>query len=164
MAIWEINSEFKEAAALTPPIARIAHAPEIHKSLPSKPIAHRTLPPTKVPLPLTPPGAATAIAKIRVEILHHFAAGKATITIDGHEALEQELRSDDQRHPVFRALEMNQTANLEMSPGKHTVQLRVVAAENNYDQTETEEVEAEVNSQRVLIVNCDKRNMQVTVR
>jgi len=166
LAGWEIKTKFQEAAAILPPPAPIAMAPIVRKVPVRKPRVHRILEPQNAPPP-TPPQDASAViptSKMRVEILHHFTAGKAAILVDGHVVLDMDLHGDTQRHPVFRALEMNQTANLEVVPGKHTFEIHVVAPGSDYDQVEKLDAELDLVKQRVLIVNCDKRTVQVTLQ
>ena len=48
--------------------------------------------------------------------------------------------------------------------GKHVLQVRVVSPASGYDQIETLGADFSANSQRVLVVNCDKRKMQVALQ
>jgi hypothetical protein len=59
---------------------------------------------------------------------------------------------------------MNQVANLEFAPGKHTFQVRIVAPGSDYDQTEKIDADLSIGTPRVLLVNCDKRQIQVDLR
>jgi serine/threonine protein kinase len=104
------------------------------------------------------------IAKVQVEILHHFSGGRASIWMDDHLVFEQVLHGDGQRHPLFKKVEMNQTAAFQFPAGKHLLQIRVVAPENTYDQIETVDANLPPGSKHVLQVNCDKRKMQVTLQ
>jgi hypothetical protein len=99
-----------------------------------------------------------------VEILHHFAGGKASILLDNQIVLDENLHADTSRHPILRSLEMDQTANIDVSLGKHQVQVHVVSVDNSYDQTETVEADLAPGSRHVLHVNCDKRQMLVTLQ
>ena len=101
---------------------------------------------------------------MRVELLHHFTAGKAAIFVDDHLVLDLDLHSENQRHPVFRAVEMNHVANLDVVAGKHTLEIHVVAPDSNYDEVERLNADFGSGTQRVLIVNCDKRKLQITMR
>jgi hypothetical protein len=66
------------------------------------------------------------------------------------------------RHPIFRAVEMNQVSTLEVTPGKHQLQVRIVSNTANYDQVQTLELEVAPATLRVLHVNCDNhRKMEV---
>jgi hypothetical protein len=103
-------------------------------------------------------------AKLQVEIQHHFNEAKASIWFDDKLIFDQKLRGVDQRHPFLRALEVDQVTNFKFAPGKHWLQIRVVSAENNYDQIETLDANLARGSAHVMYVNCDKRKMQVTLQ
>jgi predicted Ser/Thr protein kinase len=104
------------------------------------------------------------IAKVQVEILHHFSGGKASIWMDDQLVFEQNLHGDDSRHPLFKTVEMNQTSSFQFPAGKHLLQIRVVSPANTYDQIETLDANLPPGSEHVLQVNCDKRKMQVTLQ
>jgi serine/threonine protein kinase len=108
--------------------------------------------------------APAATAKVQVQILHHFSAGKASIWLDDKVVFEQDLQGDTQRHPLFRTVEMNQIASFELTAGKHSLQVRVVSPLNTYDQIETLDATLAPGSEHVLQINCDKRKMQVTLQ
>jgi serine/threonine protein kinase len=105
-----------------------------------------------------------ATAKVQVQILHHFSAGKASIWLDDKVVFEQDLQGDTQRHPLFRTVEMNQIASFQLTAGKHSLQVRVVSPSNTYDQIETLDATLAPGSEHVLQINCDKRKMQVTLQ
>jgi predicted Ser/Thr protein kinase len=168
LAGWQSLKVVREAGAVAPPAAAIAQAPAVSKSVAKKASVrklYRAISRVQTPPPVsTPAPAAVENAKVHVEILHHFSAGKASIWIDDHLVYDQELHVDTQRHPVFRALEINQVTNLDFAPGKHTLQVRVVAAGSDYDQTEKIDADLSVGAPRVLLVNCDKKKIQVELR
>jgi serine/threonine-protein kinase len=110
-----------------------------------------------------PSVAMPATAKLQVEIEHHFNSGVASIWLDDKVVSQQKLHGDEQRHPLLRAVEVDQVLNFQFAAGKHWLQVRVVSPANNYDQIETLETELIANSQHVLHVNCDKRKMQVSL-
>jgi hypothetical protein len=164
LAAWQSLKVVRQADAVTPPAAAVAQAPAVSKSV-AKKASVRKLSRVQAPPPVSPPAPAPVEnAKIHVEILHHFSAGKASIWIDDHLVLDQDLHGNTQRRPVFRALEMNQVTNLEFAPGKHTLQVRVVAPGSDYDQTEKIDADLSVDAPRVLLVNCDKKKIQVELR
>jgi hypothetical protein len=109
-----------------------------------------------------PPPVQTA--RIHVEILHHFATGKASILLDNQIVLDENLHIDTSRHLILRSLEMDQTANVEVASGKHQVQVHVVSPDNTYDESEMVETDLAPGSRQVLRVNCDKRKMQITLQ
>jgi serine/threonine-protein kinase len=165
LVAWQLKRTWREADAIVPPALPTIQAPTVHKSSITKPSLRKISHPSVQVA--TEPAAAPVVAenaKVHVEILHHFSAGKASIWIDDHLVFDQDLRADTQRHPVFRALEMNHVANLEFAPGKHVLQVRVVAPGSDYDQTEKIDADLSVGTPRVLLVNCDKRKIQVDLR
>jgi serine/threonine-protein kinase len=102
-------------------------------------------------------------AKVQVEIEHHFNSGIAFIWLDDTLVSQQKLHGDDQRHPLLRAVEVDQVLTFQFAVGKHWLQVRIVSPENNYDQIETLQTQLLSGSQHVLHVNCDKRKMQVSL-
>jgi serine/threonine protein kinase len=156
------------ASTVQLPLVPSLSAPEVHK-LP-KPVVRRHQPAIAKPVfPRVPsqalqtsPPAETA--EIEVEILHHFGAASASIWLDDELIFDHGLRGNDLRHPLFRTVEMNQITSLRSSPGKHLLQVRIVSPANAYDQIETVEAELIAGRQRILLVNCDKRKMQVSLQ
>ncbi len=114
--------------------------------------------------PSSTPPKTVDTAKVQVEIQHHFNGAKASIWLDDKLIFDQKLRGADQRHPLLRALEINQVTNFQFAPGKHSLQVRIVSPANNYDQIENLETELLAGSEHVLSVNCDKRKMQVSMQ
>jgi hypothetical protein len=159
---WQRTAGIRSAAALPPPSIPVPSAPAIAKTAEvSVTVRRRVLPVKKHE---TTPAAQIATAKVQVEILHHFNGGRASIWLDDQLVYEQRLRGDDQRHPMFRTVEMNQTTSFELTSGKHLLQVRVVSPENTYDQIETLDADLSPGSEHLLQVNCDKRKMQVTLQ
>jgi Protein kinase domain len=157
----------RAAAAIRPPSIPVPSAPAIAKTHPIAAIFKHLLPAKKreqLPAAQATQGTDAAMAKVQVEILHHFDAGSASIWIDDVLVYEQRLHGDDQRHPLFRTVEMNQTSSFQFTSGKHLLQIRVVSPANTYDQIETLDADLSPGSEHVLQVNCDKRKMQLTLQ
>lgn len=159
----QIRSIFHEEAVISLPTFHLPNAPAIQKTRHIVALI-RKLPLLHKPIAVQQVVQAAENAKLRVEIMHHFSNGKASLSVDGNVVLDQDLRGDDQRHPVFRALEMNQIASVTFNPGHHTLQVHVVDAAGGYDQNEKLEGDFTADVKRVLIVNCDKKKMQVNLR
>jgi serine/threonine protein kinase len=162
-SVWRWTGGIRGAAAMQPPAAHAPSAPQIVKSQPSAVIAHRVTLAKKLPK-IDAVAATPAMAKVQVEILHHFTGGRASIWIDDQLVFDQNLRGNDQRHPLFRTVEMNQTSSFELASGKHVLQVRVVSPASTYDQIESLDADLPAGSEHVLQVNCDKRKMQVTLQ
>jgi len=111
-------------------------------------------------------GADAEIGKVNVqiEIQHHFTDAKASIWFDDDLLFDRPLRSADQRHPLLRAVEMNQVTAFQLAPGKHWLQVRIVSPDQAYDQIETIETDLEPGASHVLLVNCDKKKMLVAFK
>ena len=104
-------------------------------------------------------------AHIQVEIEHHFQAARASIWVDDNLVFEQNLRGATDRHPIFRTVEMKQVSNLDLKPGKHQLQVRVVSYPAGYDQVEMIDVDVSPASQAALLVNCDNhKKMDVSLQ
>jgi hypothetical protein len=181
ISTWHRTEGIRTAAELQPAAPRVPSAPEVIKAEQYLAVTPKNLVPRKHRdsqvaqgavgqgatrqsrlIPAAMSGAATA--KVQVEILHHFTAGKASIWVDDQLVSEEILHGDDQRHPLFGNVEMNQTASFQFSAGKHLLQVRVISPANTYDQIETLDTNLPPGSEHVLHVNCDKRKMQVTLQ
>jgi serine/threonine protein kinase len=112
----------------------------------------------------TLPQTTAESVKVQVEIQHHFNGAKASIWFDDKLVFDHNLRGADQRHPLLRAVEVNQVTNFQFAPGRHWLQVRVVSASNSYDQVETLDTDLAPGSEHVLYVNCDKRKMQIALQ
>ena len=156
----ELVQNYRESATHVPGLPLLPHAPEVHKAVPWKPPILRA----SKPKSSTPPAIAAQpeIAKMRVEILHHFPSGKASLWLDQQLVMEEELHNTD-RHPLFRAIEMNQISKLQISPGKHELQVRVVSP-GIYDDTQSLSADLSVGREHTLYVNCDKRKLQIKLQ
>jgi len=154
----ELAKGYREATSLVAPVASIAavpHAPAIQKSGPEvSPVKlvqrHRTIAPQTT--------------KVRVEILHQFASGKASVWLDQQLVMDQELRGNTQHHGLFRSVLMNETASLQLVAGKHTFRVRVTSPGSAYDQTQSIDANLAAGPEPVLFVNCDKHGLQLKLQ
>jgi predicted Ser/Thr protein kinase len=158
---WQQTEGIRTAAAIEPPSVPAPAAPPISKTPRSAAVVHRILP-AKKPQKLAE--TQVEMAKVQVEILHHFNAGRASIWLDDQLVFEQSLHGNNQRHSLFQRVEMNQTTSFQFTSGKHLLQVRVVSPASTYDQIETLDADLSAGSEHVLQVNCDKRRMQVTLQ
>jgi hypothetical protein len=51
-----------------------------------------------------------------------------------------------------------------LKPGHHVLEIHVADAGSNFDQNEKVQTDFVANAERILIVNCDKRKMQVSLK
>ena len=158
----EFVQKYRESAELVPDKVSVPHAPAIQKTVPWKtPVIHgiRNAKPLKAPSAPAP----VLIAHMRVEILHHFPSGRASVWLDQQLLMDEELRGNTDRHPLFRTVEMNQISKLQVAPGKHKLEVRVVSP-GIYDETESLSANLNAGSEHILYVNCDKRKLQVKLQ
>jgi serine/threonine protein kinase len=150
----EFRDQYREAETLLPP-PPVLSAPEIQKSPPEralivkKPIRHTG------PLPVQ-------TAKVRVEILHRFPNGSASVWLDKKLVFDQELRASTQGHGLFKTIVMNQTSDLQFSSGEHELEVRVVSP-GLYDQTESLQANLTAGAEHVLYVDCDRKKMRLSL-
>ena len=157
----ELVQKYREAAMRLPALPVLPHAPETHKTVPWKPPVLRAARPKSTIRAVAP--AQPLSAKVRVEILHHFPSGKASVWLDQQLVLDEELRGNTERHPLFRTVEMNQISKLQLAPGKHELQIRVVSP-GVYDDTQSLSADLTVGREHILYVNCDKRKLQIKLQ
>jgi serine/threonine protein kinase len=155
---WQIKKEYADVAEIELPSFPVPKAPAFEVAPPHAPVMragfHRRPKPT----------ATGATARMRIEILHHFSQGHASVWVDDQLVLDEPLHGDVQRHPIFRTVEMNEVTKLQFSVGKHHLHVRVETPDNSYDQSEAIEANLTSGREHVLLVNCDKRTMQVTLQ
>jgi hypothetical protein len=156
----ELVQNYRDTATHVPSLPLLPHAPEIHKTVPWKPPVLRASKPKSSTRPVA--AVQPVVAKMRVEILHHFPSGKASLWLDQQLIMEEELRNTD-RHSLFRAIEMNQVSKLQITPGKHELQVRVVSP-GIYDDTESLSADLTAGPEHILYVNCDKRKLQIKLQ
>jgi len=153
---WEIKKEYANTAEIQLPSFPAPQAPTLNVPLRHAPVRRTGFHPKPKPTEDT--------AKMRIEILHHFTEGHASVWVDDQLVLDEPLHGDDQRHPIFRTVEMNEITKMRFSVGKHNLHVRVETADNSYDQSETIEANLTSSREHVLLVNCDKRKMQVRLQ
>ena len=161
LAALQVRKDMRESAELQPPPARVASAPVVEK-VPASFFRRLT---RSVRAKAQPPSAPTPVqaARLHVEILHHFTDAKASVKLDDKVLLDDQLHGDDRRHPILRSLEMDHTARLEVPAGKHQIQVHVSTPDASYDQSETVDADLAPGSRHILLVNCDKKKMQVSL-
>ena len=155
----ELAKGYREATAVAAPpafVTAVPHAPPIQKSVAevrARKIVYRS---RNVARPET--------AKLRIEILHQFASGKVSISVDQQPVMDQELHGNTQRHGLFRSVVMNETTRLQLPPGKHKMQIHVTSPAIAYDKTESIDANLAAGPEHVLYINCDKRKLEVKLQ
>jgi hypothetical protein len=151
----EFRDQYKQAETLLPPPPPALNAPAIQKNPPEHVIAIKK--PMRRPAPV-----AVETAKVRVEILHRFANGSASMWLDQKLVFDQELRASTEGRGLFKTIVMNQTSDLQFSPGRHQLEVRVVSP-GFYDQTEALQANLKPGAEHVLYVDCDKKKMRLSL-
>jgi hypothetical protein len=151
----EFRDQYKQAETLLPPPPPGLNAPEIQKAPPERVVAVKRPARRPVPVPVE-------TAKVRVEILHRFANGSASLWLDQKLVFDQELRASTEGRGLFKTIVMNQTSDLQFSSGKHQLEVRVVSP-GTYDQTETLQANLKPGAEHVLYVDCDKKKMRLSL-
>jgi tRNA A-37 threonylcarbamoyl transferase component Bud32 len=77
-------------------------------------------------------------AMLDIEVEHKFAQAQLSIWVDGLLTYTHPLEgADKKRLVVFHKVEGHEFHAMQISPGKHTVRVRVESSENSYDQSDT---------------------------
>ena len=165
LTAWEFGRQYAAAGKLEPPRPAVVSAPPIQKS-PASLASIETRFVEKRSKHSSPerPRAAAQLAKMRVDILHHFPSGKASVWLDQHLILDQQLSGDHHHNTIFHSVEMDETANLELASGKHKLLVRVVSPAESYDSSEALEATISAGPQHILYINCEKKKLQVTLQ
>lgn len=151
----ELRDQYRRSEALQPPLPPALSAPEIRKTPPERVVRVKKPVLPRAPLPVE-------TAMVRVEILHRFANGSASVWLDKKLVFDQELRASTQGHGLFKTVVMNQTSEVRFSSGKHVAEVRVVSP-GTYDQTETLQTDLRPGTEYVLSVDCDKKKMRLSL-
>jgi serine/threonine protein kinase len=151
----EFRDQYREAETLLPPPPPVLPAPEIQKTPPESMVTVKKPVRRTRPLPVQ-------TAKVRVEILHRFPNGTASVWLDKKLVFDQELRASTQGHGLFKTIVMNQTSDLQFSSGEHELEVRVVSP-GLYDQTESLQANLTAGAEHVLYVDCDRKKMRLSL-
>jgi hypothetical protein len=152
-----LTRQLKNSTEIQPPVLPLPSAPLVTKTAHRINRTTRAKAETRIAQPLT--------AEVDVEVLHHFKSGNMSLWLDNKLIYERALRGTANRHALFRTVEMNQTANLRLPVGKHQrLQVRVTSTASRYDQMQTIDADFVPESQHLLVVNCEKRNMRIALQ
>jgi len=169
------SSDIPSSATLSNDIAKItapaAAAPAKHASnAPSKVVrvvkaasnAHLQSLQNASVVPPVPAAVAVETIKLKIEVQHHFAAGKLSLWVDEKLAYSADLHGETKRHlAVFHGVEGTDFAEVSVSAGSHT--LRVNGQSPSYDFDESKTITADFRSggERILKVNFEKNNREM---
>jgi len=169
------SSDIPSSATLSNDIAKMtapaAAAPAKHASnAPSKVVrvvkaasnAHLQSLQNASVVPPVPAAVAVETIKLKIEVQHHFAAGKLSLWVDEKLAYSADLHGETKRHlAVFHGVEGTDFAEVSVSAGSHT--LRVNGQSPSYDFDESKTITADFRSggERILKVNFEKNNREM---
>lgn len=129
--------------------------------------------PLAVSAPIAPtnstPKANTAVnvpapqpISLMVEFEYPFTEADATLWVDDKLVLKQALHGEEKKHALlFKRIEGRESKSIQVPLGQHTVHVRVHAADNSYDQSESLTGMFDATQHTVLNVVCDKRGHQL---
>ena len=152
----ELRNQYRTSEGLLPPAPPLAKAPAVQKTPPEPVVAVKKIVRHTISQPVE-------LARLRVEVLHHFPSGTASVWLDKKLVLDEELRTSTQGRGLFRTVVMNQTSDLQFVPGKHWLEVRVNSP-GFYDQTEHIEANLSAGPEHVLSIDCDKKKMHLSLQ
>jgi len=124
--------------------------------------------PAAVPAPAsdvpTPAPAAEDLrpAHLNLEVRHSFKNVDFSVTVDGKPAFQATVEGSDKRFKVFgKRSERGYTKTIELPPGVRLVRVRVLSAEEKFDQTRVERFDLGAASVATLRVSADKAGLSL---
>ena len=124
--------------------------------------------PAAVPAPAsevpTPAPAAEDLrpAHLNLEVRHSFKDVDFSVTVDGKPAFQATVEGSGKRFKVFgKRSERGYTKTIELPPGVRLVRVRVLSAEEKFDQTRVERFDLGAASVATLRVSADKSGLSL---
>jgi tRNA A-37 threonylcarbamoyl transferase component Bud32 len=161
----------KETTVVTAPSADPAPTLTANKLVANKLIANKSRPTTAaVSAPHATASRATSPtlspAMLDIEVEHKFAQAQLSIWVDDRLTYTHPLEgADKKRLVVFHKVEGHEFHAMQISPGKHTVRVRVESSGNSYDQSDTVAGDFLSGKENILRINFGKHGeMQVSLQ
>jgi tRNA A-37 threonylcarbamoyl transferase component Bud32 len=161
----------KETTVVTAPSADPAPTLTANKLVANKLIANKSRPTTAaVSAPHATASRATSPtlspAMLDIEVEHKFAQAQLSIWVDDRLTYTHPLEgADKKRLVVFHKVEGHEFHAMQISPGKHTVRVRVESSANSYDQSDTVAGDFLSGKENMLRINFGKHGeMQVSLQ
>ncbi|HUQ86431.1 MAG TPA: hypothetical protein VM096_02670 [Vicinamibacterales bacterium] len=118
-----------------------------------------TAPPVATP---STPAEALRPAHLNLDVRHSFANVRFSVSVDGKSALDAMLEGSDKRFKVFgKRSERSYTKTLDLPPGVRVVRVRVLSADDKFDQTRVVGFELGSASVATLRVSADKSGLSL---
>ena len=118
-----------------------------------------------VPSPVVAPAADPI--RLKVEVQHHFADGKLSLWVDEKLAYSVNLHGEAKRHmAVFRDLQGNDYAEVNVPSGPHTLRVNGESATNAFNESKSIHAVFITGDEKILRVDFEKNNreMRLTLR
>jgi serine/threonine protein kinase len=161
----------KETTVVTAPSADPTPTLTANKLVANKLIANKSRPTTAVvSAPHATASRATSPtlspAMLDIEVEHKFAQAQLSIWVDDRLTYTHPLEgADKKRLVVFHKVEGHEFHAMQISPGKHTVRVRVESSGNSYDQSDTVAGDFLSGKENMLRINFGKHGeMQVSLQ
>lgn len=111
------------------------------------------------PAPVTAP---VRPAHLNLDVRHSFGSVDFSVTIDGKPALQTKLEGSGKRFGVFgKRSERGYTKTLDMTPGVHLVRVRMLSANDKFDQTRVERFELGSAAVASMRIAADKSGLSL---
>jgi serine/threonine protein kinase len=125
----------------------------------------KTLPPVGAPAmattgtpPVRKPLAKVSPATLDIEAEYNFTAAHLSVWIDGRQSYTRELEATDKKRlVVFHGVQGHESHVMQLSPGEHRVEVRVVSGADSYDQSRRVEGKFASGKEKLLEIHFDKR-------
>ena len=118
-------------------------------------------PASEVPTP-APAAADLRPAHLNLEVRHTFKNVDFSVTVDGKPAFETTVDGSGKRFKVFgKRSERGYTKTLDLPPGVRVVRVRVLSAEDKFDQTRVERFDLGSASVATLRVSADRSGLSL---
>ena len=143
-------------------VAPVTTAPAAPPVPAQSPVAAATpaLPVTAAPAAAPTPVAPARPAHLNLDVRHSFGNVNFYVSIDGKPALQTRLAGSGKRFGVFgKRSERGYTKTLELTPGVHLVRVRVLSANDKFDQTRVERFDLGSAAVASMRISADKSGL-----
>jgi hypothetical protein len=113
-------------------------------------------------VPPVPTAVDVQMVKLKIEVQHHFAAGKLSLWVDEKLAYSADLHGETKRHlAVFHGVEGTDFAEVSVSAGPHTLRVNGQSPSYDFDESKTITTDFRSGGDRILKVNFEKNNREM---
>jgi hypothetical protein len=113
-------------------------------------------------VPPVPAAVAVQTIKLKIEVQHHFAAGKLSLWVDEKLAYAADLHGETKRRlAVFHGVAGADFAEVSVSAGPHTLRVNGQSTSHDFDESKTITADFRSGGDRVLKVNFEKNNREM---